>query len=129
MFDKVDFLYSQMIMDYREVPDDIDLLFIEGSVSTDHDYNHAIELRKKAKHVVAVGACACFGGIPGMRNFYSADEILKETYPINGDEKFEGPNKLLPKVKSLHSVIEVEKGYERSWCGRLRQMRIYESRW
>ncbi|MCY3411164.1 MAG: F420-nonreducing hydrogenase [Candidatus Heimdallarchaeota archaeon] len=107
VLDKVDFVYSHMIMDYREVPDDIDLLFLEGSVSTDEDYEHAIALRKKAKHVVAVGACACFGGIPGMRNFYSRTDILKKTYPSkNGVHK--GPNELLPKVRSLPSVIDVD---------------------
>ncbi len=107
--DKIDLVYSQMIMDYREVPDDVDLLFIEGSVSTDEDLEQALELRKKVKYVVSTGACACFGGIPGMRNFYSVDEILEETYPVgDGEPTFTGPNELMSKVKSLPSVIKID---------------------
>ncbi len=109
VLDKIDLVYSQMVMDYREVPDDVDLIFIEGSVSTDEDLEQALELRKKAKYVVSTGACACFGGIPGMRNFYSVDEILEETYPVgDGESTFKGPNELMPKVRSLPSVIKTD---------------------
>lgn len=109
VLENVELVYSHMIMDYRTVPEDIDLLFLEGSVATVEDLEEAKELRKKAKYVVAVGACACFGGIPGMRNFFANDQILTETYASskNGNG-FMGPSKLLPKVKTLPSVIDVD---------------------
>jgi len=70
VFKKINMVYGPLIMDTREVPLEIDLLFVEGSVATDHDLQKLKEYRNKAKNLVAVGACACFGGIPGMRNFY-----------------------------------------------------------
>ncbi len=106
VLEKIDIVYSQMIQDHREVPE-CDLIFVEGSISTDEDYKEALELRKKAKYLVAVGACACFGGIPAMRNFYSTDEILDSTYSQKKG-RYTGPNELLPKVKSLSSVIDVD---------------------
>lgn len=106
ILDKVDLVYSHMVQDAREIPDDCDLIFIEGSVSTDEDYEEALALRKKAKYVVAVGSCACFGGIPSLRNFYDTNDILESTYQQR-NSIYEGPNKLLPKVQALSSVIEV----------------------
>lgn len=105
----VDFVYSPMVMDTRKIPDKIDLLFVEGSVSTDHDLQELKEYRKKATHIVAVGACACFGGIPGMRNFFSTKEILNHVYPTKDENpEFQGPTNLLPKVKSLPMLIETD---------------------
>jgi F420-non-reducing hydrogenase small subunit len=105
----VDLVYTPMVMDYRKVPDNIDLLFVEGSVSTDHDLRELLEYRKKAKNLVAVGACACFGGIPGMRNFFSAKEILDHVYPSDEDTvEFQGPTNLLPKVKSVPMLVDTD---------------------
>ncbi|MHA2244244.1 MAG: NADH-quinone oxidoreductase subunit B family protein [Candidatus Hodarchaeales archaeon] len=104
----VELVYGPLVMDTREVPDDIDLLFVEGSVSTDHDLQQIEEYRKKAKNLVAVGACACFGGIPGMRNFFERDEILTDIYPLEDNTLFSGPTELSSKVKSLPMVVETD---------------------
>ena len=105
----VDLVYGPLVMDAREVPDGIDLLFVEGSVSTDHDLQQAKEYRRKAKHLVAVGACACFGGIPGMRNFFERNEILSEVYPLKDkSSEFLGPTQLSSKVKSLPMVVKTD---------------------
>ncbi|UCG00731.1 MAG: F420-nonreducing hydrogenase [Candidatus Heimdallarchaeota archaeon] len=101
-------VYGPLIMDAREVPDNIDLLFVEGSVSTDHDLQQAQEYRKKAKYLVAVGACACFGGIPGMRNFFERNEILADVYPLKDKSEFLGPTQLSSKVQSLPMVVKTD---------------------
>ena len=69
----VELVYGPLVMDAREVPDDIDLLFVEGSVSTDHDLQQTKEYRKKAKYLVAVGACAVSGGF--YRNYATVQGI------------------------------------------------------
>ena len=105
----IDLVYGPLVMDAREVPDDIDLLFVEGSVSTDHDLQQAKEYRKKARYLVAVGACACFGGIPGMRNFFERNEILSEVYPLKDQStEFLGPTQLSLKVQSLPMVVKTD---------------------
>jgi len=39
-----------------------------------------LEFRRKAKKILALGTCACFGGIPGLRNLYGLDEFLERVY-------------------------------------------------
>jgi F420-non-reducing hydrogenase small subunit len=40
-------------------------------------------LRKKSKILVAYGSCAHMGGIPGLANFFSKEEIFKRVYLEN----------------------------------------------
>ena len=42
---------------------ELDVAFVEGSVSTEREKKELLDIRKRAKTVVAIGICACFGGI------------------------------------------------------------------
>ncbi len=42
---------------------ELDIAFVEGSVSTKREKKELYEIRKRAKTVIAIGICACFGGI------------------------------------------------------------------
>lgn len=57
-----------------------DLAFIEGAVTTKDQIRKLKEIRAKSKFVVAMGACACHGGIPAMRNFIENKELQKYVY-------------------------------------------------
>jgi len=37
-------------------------------------------LRRKSKLVISHGSCACFGGIVGLANFSSKQEVLNTVY-------------------------------------------------
>ena len=37
-------------------------------------------LRRKSKILVAYGSCAYMGGIPGLANFHSKEEIFRRVY-------------------------------------------------
>ena len=54
--------------------------FINGAVRTSEQEEMAELLRRKAGAVVAFGSCACHGGIPGLANLYSREEILQCVY-------------------------------------------------
>jgi sulfhydrogenase subunit delta len=41
----------------------LDVALVEGSVSTEREKKEVLDIRKRAKTVVAIGTCACFGGI------------------------------------------------------------------
>jgi coenzyme F420 hydrogenase subunit gamma len=60
----IDLVYSQTIADVREIPE-ADIILLEGSVCLDdhHAMEIAQEVRKKAKILVALGACAATGGV------------------------------------------------------------------
>ncbi|MGQ9706371.1 MAG: oxidoreductase [bacterium] len=73
-------------MDFKEadvvaLPDGfLDVAFFNGAVRNDHEEHMAHLLRKKTKALVAYGACACFGGIPGLANFHTIKELMQKAY-------------------------------------------------
>ncbi len=59
---------------------EIAVSLINGSVRNSEHEEIAHLLRKKSKTVVAFGACACFGGTPGMANLRSKEDIFQWVY-------------------------------------------------
>lgn len=65
-FDKIEILsFSMAKSDNKEC--ELDIAFIEGSITTEKQKNRIIEIRKRTKTLVAIGTCACFGGIQSMK--------------------------------------------------------------
>jgi len=58
-----------------------DLSLVEGSITTAHDAERILEVRKQSKHLVTIGACATAGGIQALRNFSTIDEFVAAVYP------------------------------------------------
>lgn len=58
----------------------IDLTLFNGAVRNSENEHIAKLLRKKSKILVAYGACAQLGGIPGLANFSSKKEIFDRVY-------------------------------------------------
>ena len=54
--------------------------FINGAIRTSEQQEMAELLRRKSGAVVAFGSCAWLGGIPGLANLYSREEILERVY-------------------------------------------------
>ena len=59
---------------------EIAVSFINGSVRLEEQEEMVKLLRQKSGLVVAFGACAHLGGIPGLANFCSRDEIFQWAY-------------------------------------------------
>lgn len=47
---------------------EIDIAFVEGSVSTPEDLDRIREIRANSRVLISIGACATTGGIQGLRN-------------------------------------------------------------
>jgi len=76
---KVDLQYFNLLKQKnREVK--FDLAFIEGAITSRKEIKKLKEIRAKSKFVVALGACACHGGIPSMRNFIENEALEKYVY-------------------------------------------------
>jgi len=45
---------------------DLDVAFVEGSISTEEQLKHLKEIRERAEMLVAIGTCACWGGPQAM---------------------------------------------------------------
>ena len=126
----VDIVFWPVAMDFK-VSDvaaledgELAAAFINGAIRTSEQAEIAELLRRKAQAVVAFGACAWLGGIPGLANLYSRDAILGFVYgespsTVDGDgvrplEEFETPEGRvrLPRfdedVRTLDQVIDVD---------------------
>jgi F420-non-reducing hydrogenase small subunit len=76
----------------------IDLTLFNGAVRNSENKHMAEVLRKKSKVLVAYGACAYMGGIPGLANFHSREEIFKRAYEET--ESTLNPDKVRPVVQT-----------------------------
>ncbi len=82
-FDIVDFQEGSS----RKVEGPIDIAFIEGTVSTQHDLEKLKIIRERSKILIAMGNCAIEGCIQSMRNGETTlQERLKDVYDV--DESF-----------------------------------------
>ena len=67
--------------DLEEMPDQsIDLAFIDGMIRFSEHEHMAKVMRRKAKVLVAFGACAVLGGIPGLGNLHPKKALLDAAY-------------------------------------------------
>lgn len=71
----IEFRYCKMLKS-KNVLDKLDVAFVEGAISNDHDKEKLLEIRAKSKYVVAIGACACSGYPSAQRNDFP--EHVKE---------------------------------------------------
>jgi len=76
----------------------LDVTFINGSVRNSDTLDIVHLLRRKSKVLVALGSCACFGGIPALANLTAAAEIFSRAYETV--PSVSNPERTLPQVKS-----------------------------
>jgi len=67
--------------DVEEMPDNhIDVTLFNGSVRNSENEHMAILLRRKSKILVAYGSCSHLGGIPGLANFSTKEDLFRRIY-------------------------------------------------
>ncbi len=102
----LDMLAHVDIVEWREAMDDrpgeYDIAFVEGSLSTPDCIKRINDIRRRAKVLVALGACAVQGGINGMKNMRPIEEVREEVY---GKDKYLFPT--LPALP-LSAVVKVD---------------------
>jgi F420-non-reducing hydrogenase small subunit len=105
--------------------DSIDLAFVDGMVRLS-EHEHMVKvLRAKSKILVAFGACAALGGIPGMANVHPTGELFQQAYKDtfsteNPDDVYPQPEYLLDgkynltlpafqdKVRTIQDLVDVD---------------------
>ncbi len=103
---------------------EIDIGIFNGVVRTSEHVADAQLLRDRCRVLVAFGACASFGGIPGLANLYPNDDLLDTVYrdtpsTDNPDDirpravtRVDGHQLELPelehRVRALHQVVDVD---------------------
>ena len=85
----LDLLGHIEVVSFREVmkehSDDYDIAFVEGSCTRQKDEERLKKIRKNAKIVVAIGACATIGGINSLKNYQDTETVKRTVYGKNAD--------------------------------------------
>ena len=113
-----DILFWPVAMDfkYKDVEamkdNQIDVCFFNGSIRTEEQEHIAKLLRKKSKVMVAFGACAVNGGIPGLANIADREQIFRTSYLDNPST--DNPKKIVPKttIKVKEGVLTLPEFYD-----------------
>ena len=64
----------------RGPPGRFDLSLVEGSITTPHDARRIIDIRRRSRSLVTIGACATAGGVQALRNFGDVREYASVVY-------------------------------------------------
>jgi len=64
----------------KMAPGPYDLALVEGSITSPHDVERLLELRRQSRHLVTIGACATAGGIQALRNYADIGELVAAVY-------------------------------------------------
>ena len=93
--------------DVEEKPDGFFVAsFINGAVRTSEQEEMVRLLRRKSRLVFAFGSCSHLGGIPGLANLYSKEEIFKYVYMDSPST--ENPEGTIPTPHSHDNGYELE---------------------
>jgi len=119
----LDFVHIPVLMDHKlygqmgekseiDIPE-ADVGMISGSVRNEENREIAEEMRKKCKIIIALGSCACFGGIPALANMTTNNDLYDVYYRQTAStDKADNPSEGLPaltdRVYALHEVIKVD---------------------
>jgi coenzyme F420-reducing hydrogenase gamma subunit len=100
----IDFLTAIDLRGWREassvINDDYDIALVEGSITRDDEIERLEKIRSHAKVLVALGSCACFGGVNQMKNVYDLKKANQEVY---GDKP-----KNTAKARALKETVKVD---------------------
>ncbi len=105
IFTEVKIVCFHMATSASKIEESVDVAFIEGAVVTEDDEELVKKVREKAKYVVAMGTCACHGGVQSANigAGFSLDEAIKTVY----GENFQFDMKVMP-PRPLDKVIDVD---------------------
>jgi coenzyme F420-reducing hydrogenase gamma subunit len=100
----LDLLGAIEVLNFRLISSDkqdgYDIAFVEGSITTEDEVLRLKKIRAQAKILVAIGACACLGGVNNLRERFTLADTVKEVYGAHPIET--GP------VRKVSDVVSVD---------------------
>jgi F420-non-reducing hydrogenase small subunit len=120
---QLQFVHMPVLMDHKyfgqtgektemEIPE-AEVGIISGGIRNEKEKHVANEMRKKCQTLIALGSCACFGGIPALANQYLLAELLDKVYrQSKTTDAAADPAEDLPpltdRVYALDEVVKVD---------------------
>lgn len=104
---KADVVYGPYV-DIKEFPENVDVTFVEGAVSSEEDLHKILKIRARTKILVSMGDCGINGNVPSMRNAFGVPAVLKRGYAGNGSVSLAVVPKLLANARPIHEIVPVD---------------------
>jgi NAD-reducing hydrogenase small subunit len=108
---RVEVVYGPLV-DAQEFPKAVDVVLIEGAISSQEDLEKIRLIRQRSKLVIALGDCAVTGNVPAMRNQIVPRKLLERIYVEGVQENpgipTEGVPALLRHAIPVHEVVKVD---------------------
>lgn len=99
---QIDLRYWQLTHS-EPMPDEFDVAVVEGAVTTEEAAETLLEVRRRAKAVITIGACAATAGIPGM----ASEHYLPRPVQVYGEHVPEACGTMCA-PRPVKSVIDVD---------------------
>ncbi|MFQ5978898.1 MAG: F420-nonreducing hydrogenase [Candidatus Heimdallarchaeota archaeon] len=120
ILDLADLVRCPVLMDVKEFVE-ADVGIVTGGIRNEQNIKVAKKMREKCDVIVSLGSCGVYGGIPGLANLYTTQEIYDHIFgttittenPLGSEPRDDLPP-LTDKVRPLSSVIKVD--YEIPGC-------------
>ncbi len=120
---ELDFVHMPVIMDHKlygqtgeltemEIPE-AEVGIISGGIRNEENRELAIKMRERVNTLIAMGSCACYGGVPALANQFEVDEIYQRVFKGNtttepGEVPRVGVPPLTDRVYALDEVVQVD---------------------
>jgi NAD-reducing hydrogenase small subunit len=107
----IELVYSPLV-DAKEYPENVDVVLIEGAVSSGEDLEKIRKVRSRTKILISLGDCAVTSNVPGVRNQFSVADVEHRAYIENAQNNQHVPRQvippLLPKSRPVHEYVKVD---------------------
>jgi NAD-reducing hydrogenase small subunit len=107
---KIELVYSPLV-DAKEFPEDVDVTLVEGAVASEEDLEKIQRIRARTRILVSLGDCSVTANVPSMRNSCTLKSLFNDVYEtgvLNGQVPKEVVPPLLPRVRPVHEVVNVD---------------------
>ena len=108
---QVDLVYSPLV-DTKEYPANVDVVLVEGAVSSEDDLEKILRIRQRTKILVSLGDCAVTSNVPSMRNRFKLEEVEHRAYVENAQCNQGVPRRVVPKLlphsRPVHEFVKVD---------------------
>jgi F420-non-reducing hydrogenase small subunit len=120
---KLEIVHMPVLMDHKlygqtgegaqmEVPL-ADVGIISGGIRNKEHKHLAEEMRKKSGFLIAMGSCACYGGLPALANLSTVGDLLEKVYHESVSTESDGlPHENIPeltdRVYALDEIVPVD---------------------
>jgi NAD-reducing hydrogenase small subunit len=109
--ERADLVYSPLV-DAKEYPENVDVVLVEGAVSTGEDLERIRKVRQRTRILVSLGDRAVTSNVPGMRNRFPLEAVEQRAYVENAQLNPHVPREvvppLLPRSRPVHEFVKVD---------------------